>query len=147
MLLLNPLLELEMLLLDDPAELDGFNNANGTATSFSPVVAVDDALVEVDELLLLLVGSLVAVELSWMTAKSIFPEFGLITTSLIVPNCSPEVVWTWAPVSFVARMPWFMLLRPVALRPLWCFDDQELPLELEVSLLEPPGALPELLPG
>lgn len=67
-------------------------------------------------------------------------------TSLIVPSWSPELVWTWAPVSFVARMSWWVM-RPVALRPPWCFEDHELPLALDGSLLEEPLRAPLLEPA
>ncbi len=74
-------LELELLLLEAD-ELDGRSNAQGTGTSFSPVVVVFAPLVELEEEVL----PLLAAELSWMTAKSMRPEFGLIITSLMVPS-------------------------------------------------------------
>ena len=39
------------------------------------------------------------VEVNWMTAKSIFPEVGLMMISFTVPSCCPEVDCTCAPVS------------------------------------------------
>jgi hypothetical protein len=44
-----------------------------------------------------------ALELSEITAKSIRPEPELITQSLIVPSSWPELPFTWAPVSWLAR--------------------------------------------
>ncbi len=41
--------------------------------------------------------------LNAITAKSIRPELGLKTTSLMVPKVCPEEPVTWAPVSWLTR--------------------------------------------
>lgn len=71
------------------AVLLGRNSDQGTGTSFSPVVPPPPALED---------------GLSEMTAKSIFPEAGLMMTSLMVPSVWPEESLTWAPVNWLARV-------------------------------------------
>ena len=47
-----------------------------------------------------------ATPLTEITAKSIRPEIGLISTSRTVPSDCPDELVTWAPVSWLARMVW-----------------------------------------
>jgi len=90
--------ELELALLEA-----GFNKAQGTATCFPPLaellVALLLVLLELGVLLELVPPEL----LTDRMAKSIFPDVGLIKTSLMVPRLSPEELVTLALVSSLAR--------------------------------------------
>lgn len=110
-----PLEVAEVLLL---AIEPGRNSIQGTATCFPPaevevlgeLLVVADVALEAVELVSeeVLDGEpLVADPAEAFTetrAKSIRPECGLIITSLIVPSSALELLVTWAPVSWLARM-------------------------------------------
>jgi len=105
--------------------LAGCSSVHGTATCFvPPAVALADELAvpEVCEEVPVVPeeGVLELVELvdppSERIAKSTFPEFGLIMTSLIVPTDSPDEDFTSALVNWLARTS--CCVRPVAARPL-----------------------------
>jgi hypothetical protein len=68
--------------------IEGLKRLQGTATSF-PALSLDDVeeVAEVDDVVDVELDP--AEELSESTAKSIRPEAGLITMSLMVPKASP----------------------------------------------------------
>lgn len=108
-----------------PAEAEDLSKLQGTGTSFSPLALLlplepPDELAEPDveepEPVVSELPELPEVPDEWelpelppdevndRTAKSILPELGLMTTSLIVPNCSPEEDLTSEPVNLLARI-------------------------------------------
>lgn len=121
-----------------PAEAEDLSKLQGTGTSFSPLALLlpleppdEPAEPDVDELEPVLselpelpevpelpneweLPELPPEEVNDRTAKSILPELGLMTTSLIVPNCSPEEDLTSEPVNLLARISCWPM-RPVAL--------------------------------
>lgn len=87
--------EVEMDALEE-APLDAWSMLHGTATSLLPLVVTDDPELDVAELEL--VSELVLIdELSCTTANSTLPDWGLISTSLMLPMDEPDEPWICAP--------------------------------------------------
>lgn len=87
-------------------ELPARSKGQGTGTNFSAPALEDE--VAAGLAVLLLVELLddapdVALELIWITAKSIRPELGLIITSLMVPRLDPDELDTVAPINWLPR--------------------------------------------
>src|ERR1051325_4840848 len=117
-----------------PVAPEGRSSGHGTATSLpapaeevldkpefldeASVVALVPLVLEVPVVLPVVVFPVVLLlplveEVQEITAKSILPEPGLTMISLIVPNSSPVEPFTFAPISLLARIS-FWLVRPVA---------------------------------
>jgi hypothetical protein len=125
-----------------PPELDARKRLHGTATCLPEL---EDELVA--DVLEDVVPELEPELFSDRMAKSTLPEVGLMTTSWIVPNVSPDEPCTLQLFNLLAWISCCDMLRPVGLRLLLLPDEPWLlPDDPRLLPLEPPLLPDELLP-